>query len=134
LAKFDWTPIGIGEVQLEHCLGWASSLFGVDYNVRENTRGRAPFVVETTQRLTRGQVAYVPEDYDNVMLALQGASSLQVINTVRVPRWSNVSRFARALKEMHRQRREKSKEECKYMVASNWRTKKATELFFDQGG
>lgn len=133
MAKADWTPIGIGEAQLEHCFGWASPLFGAEYEVKENSKGLAPFIVETKPRFNRtaGCVAMMP--VDEVVAAMQGTTSRELCRYIQVPRWANMSRFSRALRKSREAKRQAAKAEAGYIVEHTARTKKATELFFDQG-
>ncbi len=134
MAKADWTPIGIGEVQLEHCFGWASSLFGRQYKLKENDLGgSAPYIVDITPRSHFALGCNSMMDTEDIVCALQGQTTADLYRFIKIPRWANVSLFAKRLRERRLRDRQAAKAECEYMVANAARIKESTKLFFDQG-
>lgn len=133
MASFDYTPFDIGEAQLEQCFGWASSFFDTNFALRENEDGLAPYIVEEIQVSERANGCFSMIDEDDVCVAVQGTSSLDMCGFVNTPRWADISRFARVLSRYREKQRESARAESAYIVETTARRKKATELFFDQG-
>jgi len=134
LAKdhFWWTPKELAEAQLEQCFGWASDLFGTRYSARGNPRGYHPLVVEHRRCLVRQAGGAHDHERGDIICAMVDTNMMAMGKWINIPRWRGQAWAVQQFKKDIARKKAKAKEDIKYIVESTYRTKKQSELFFDQ--